>query len=231
VAAEGSGQGPRLGHRFSRQELLQRALTHRSFGADHNERLEFLGDALLDFVIAEELFRRFPDVREGDLSRLRASLVRRESLAAVARELGIGEALRLGSGEAASGGRERDSLLSDTLEAVLAAIHLDAGHEASEAAVLRWFGTRLEALDPGKSHKDAKTELQEYLQARRSALPGYEVIEVNGEAAEPVCRVSCRVPGLAEPVLASARNRRIAEQQAAREALRRLRNVADRSTG
>jgi ribonuclease-3 len=216
-------QGLRLGHDFARRELLERALTHRSFGASHNERLEFLGDALLSFEIAAELCRRFPDLREGDLSRLRASLVRRESLAAIARELGIGAALKLGSGEAASGGRERDSLLADTLEAVLAAIHLDAGHEASHAAVLRWFGPRLAALDPCASHKDAKTELQEYLQARREALPRYEVTSMTDTAQETECRVSCSVPGLAEPVLATGRNRRSAEQQAAREALALLR--------
>lgn len=223
LAAGGPFAGPDLGHRFARPALLDRALTHRSFGANHNERLEFLGDALLDFVIAAELFARFPELREGELSRLRASLVRRESLADIARGLGIGASLRLGAGEAASGGRDRDSLLADALEAVLAAIHLDGGMEAARGVVLRWFGARLDGLDPLVSHKDPKTELQEYLQARRRALPRYEVAELSDDSQPPECRVSCHVEGLAQPVEAVARNRRGAEQAAASEALARLR--------
>jgi ribonuclease-3 len=227
AATAGAAPDDPIGHRFARPELLQRALTHASFGASHNERLEFLGDALLGCVIAEELYSRFPDLREGDLSRLRASLVRRESLAQIARELGLGTRLRLGTGEALSGGRDRDSTLADALEALLAAIHLDAGPESARAAVLRWFGPRLDTLDPRVSQKDAKTELQEYLQARRQALPRYEVTEIAGEAPAPLCRVQCHVDGLAEPVRAEGRNRRIAEQDAAREALARLRGRND----
>lgn len=217
----------RLGYTFAQRILLEQAVTHRSHGAVHNERLEFLGDALLNFVITEELFARFPDLREGDMSRLRASLVRRETLAQVARGLGLGAELRLGTGEAASGGRERDSLLSDALEAVLAAIHLDGGLDAARAAVLGLFGARLDALDPQASHKDPKTELQEYLQARRRPLPRYEVTDLATDLQAPECCVSCHVDGLGEPVRAVARNRRAAEQQAAREALERLRTARE----
>jgi ribonuclease-3 len=212
----------RIGHRFARGELLRLALTHRSFGASNNERLEFLGDAVLGFVIAGELYRLHPDLREGQLSRLRASLVRREALAAIARSLDLGEALHLAAGEAASGGRDRDSNLADALEAVLGAIQLDAGTAAAESAVRRWFGATLARLDPAVSHKDAKTELQEYLQARRRALPRYELLESGGEGDATHCRVLCYATGLADPAEGCGRNRRIAEQQAARAALERL---------
>lgn len=210
-----------LGHRFSRRDLLELALTHPSFGATHNERLEFLGDALLNLAIAAELYTRYPDLREGQLSRLRANLVRQETLAVVGRTLGIGARLRLGSGEASAGGRDRDSILADAVEALIAAIQLDAGTEAALAAVSRWFGPLLEAQDPAVSHKDPKTELQEFLQARRQPLPRYEVLAMPDPAGGD-CRVECHVEGLDTPVGGTGRNRRLAEQQAARLALERL---------
>jgi len=207
-----------IGHRFSRRDLLVLALTHPSYGQPHNERLEFLGDALLNLGIAEELFRRYPGLREGQLSRLRANLVREETLARLARELGVGPELRLGGGEAATGGRDRDSILADAVEALIAAISLDAGTAAALAAVSRWFADMLAAQDPDVSHKDPKTELQEYLQGRRKPLPRYEVL-VFPEAGAGLCRVQAHVAGLAEPSPGEGRNRRIAEQQAARHAL------------
>lgn len=218
-----------IGHRFSRRDLLVLALTHPSYGKPHNERLEFLGDALLNLGIAEELFRRYPGLREGQLSRLRANLVREETLARLARELGVGPELRLGGGEAATGGRDRDSILADAVEALIAAISLDAGTAAALAAVSRWFADMLAAQDPDVSHKDSKTELQEYLQGRRKPLPRYEVL-VFPEAGGGLCRVQAHVEGLAEPSPGEGRNRRIAEQQAARHALGALRAGEGMST-
>ena len=218
-----------IGHRFSRRDLLVLALTHPSYGQPHNERLEFLGDALLNLGIAEELFRRYPGLREGQLSRLRANLVREETLARLARELGVGPELRLGGGEAATGGRDRDSILADAVEALIAAISLDAGTAAALAAVSRWFADMLAAQDPDVSHKDSKTELQEYLQGRRKPLPRYEVL-VFPEAGGGLCRVQAHVEGLAEPSPGEGRNRRIAEQQAARHALGALRAGEGMST-
>ena len=207
-----------IGYRFADKGLLALALTHPSFGQPHNERLEFLGDALLNLGIAAELYARYPGLREGQLSRLRASLVREESLARLARELCLGQALLLGAGESAAGGRDRDSILADALEAVIAAISLDADTGEALAAVSRWFAGLLDAQDPEVSHKDPKTELQEYLQARRRPLPRYEVL-VFPEAGGGECRVVAHVDGLPEPSPGSGRNRRIAEQQAARHAL------------
>lgn len=218
-----------IGHRFARRDLLVLALTHPSYGQPHNERLEFLGDALLNLGIAEELFRRYPGLREGQLSRLRANLVREETLARLARELGVGPELRLGGGEAATGGRDRDSILADAVEALIAAISLDAGTAAALAAVSRWFAGLLAAQDPDVSHKDPKTELQEYLQGRRKPLPRYEVLEFP-ETGGGVCRVQAHVEGLAEPSPGEGRNRRIAEQQAARHALGALRAGEGMST-
>ncbi len=213
----------RIAYRFVRGELLELALTHRSFGAHNNERLEFLGDALLDFGIAEHLYRRFPRLREGDLSRLRASLVRGETLAELGREFGLGDFLRIGKGEARSGGRARDSILADTVEAILGAIVLDAGADTALAVLGRWYEARLVALDPGVSHKDAKTELQEYLQARRLPLPVYHLTTQSGADHKLWFCVECQVSVLALPVEGRGRSRRIAEQQAARAALKQLR--------
>ena len=214
----------RLRHAFRSPDLLRLALTHGSHGANNNERLEFLGDALLNLFIADALFQRFGELREGALSRLRASLVRAETLAAISRECRLGEHLLLGAGERRSGGAERDSILSDALEAVVAAIYLDAGMEAARDAVLAWYEERLVALDPRVAHKDAKTELQEWLQARKAALPEYLVAEISGEAHQRVFSVQCRAAGLDQPVTGTGNSRRFAEQAAARAALQQLRS-------
>lgn len=210
----------RIGHVFESRDLLFTALTHASAGPDNNERLEFLGDALLDLAIAAELFGRFPQLREGQLHRLRARLVCGETLAELARELRVGAVLRLGAGEAASGGRDRDSNLADAVEALLGAILLDAGSEAAITVARSWYAARLEHLEPGVSLKDAKTALQEFLQARRQPLPRYELLESSPSSAGFVA--CCHAQGLQTPTTGEGRTRRIAEQQAAAAALRRL---------
>ncbi len=212
----------RLGHRFLRAELLEQALTHRSFGSPHNERLEFLGDGVLDCVMAQELFVRFPALSEGELSRLRASLVRKEALATVARELGLGEHLRLGEGESASGGAARPSILADTLEALYGAVFLDAGYERARASVCGSFGAALDALDPCATAKDPKTRLQELLQGRRQGLPSYHVVATQGAAHRQTFEVECVVEQLGLRATGKGEARRAAEQQAAEALLRQL---------
>ena len=211
-----------LGHTFANTGLLNQALTHRSFGASNNERLEFLGDALLGHIIAEELFSRFASMKEGELSRLRSRLVNGSTLAELASELGIGPLLKLGTGESRSGGRERESILADAIEAMVAAIYLDAGMDVSRQCCLRWFASRLASIDPKASHKDAKTRLQEWLQGRQLPLPEYRVIKVAGKDHQQQFVVECRVVCLNEPELGRGRSRRAAEQQAAEVTLKRL---------
>jgi ribonuclease-3 len=212
----------RLGHSFRRAELLQQALTHRSFGSPHNERLEFLGDGVLDCVMAQELFARFPALSEGELSRLRASLVRKEALAAVARELALGEHMRLGEGESASGGATRPSILADTLEALYGAVFLDAGYDIARRAVCRTFGSALDSLHPDATAKDPKTRLQELLQARGQALPSYHVVATQGAAHRQTFEVECIVEPLGLRATGRGEARRAAEQQAAEALLRQL---------
>ncbi len=209
----------RLQYRFRAPSLLNEALTHRSVSEHNNERLEFLGDAVLNFVIASELFHRQPGDSEGDLSRLRASLVNRQTLAGIARDLDLGACLRLGSGERKSGGRRRDSILSDALEGVFGAVYLDGGFEVGEALILRLFRERLENLPAARELKDPKTRLQELLQSRRQPLPAYEVVEVTGQAHDQSFRVSCRIDGMDLESQGVAGSRRQAEQVAAREML------------
>lgn len=211
-----------IGHVFRSPALAERALRHRSAGRDNNERLEFLGDALLGLVIAEVLFAAFPEADEGQLSRLRAALVKKDSLAEIARELDLGSYLTLGPGELRSGGQARSSILADAFEALLAGVYLDAGPEAARAVILRLFDQRISALDPGWQGKDPKTRLQEHLQGRRLALPVYEVIETQGEQHRQTFRVLCRITDLAIEVEASGRSRRIAEQTAAARAIEKL---------
>jgi ribonuclease III len=211
----------RLGHRFRRGELLEQALTHRSFGAPHNERLEFLGDGVLGCVMAEVLLERFPQLSEGELSRLRASLVRQEALAAAAAAVGLAEHLRLGQGESASGGATRPSILADALEAIYGAVFLDGGYACARGAVLATLGGALEATDE-RSTKDPKTRLQEVLQARRHALPRYEVVATLGAAHEQVFEVECAIEELGLHARGSGTSRRAAEQQAALALLGRL---------
>ena len=211
-----------IGHRFRDPALLAQALTHRSFGSPHNERLEFLGDGVIGCVIAEELYARFPQIAEGELSRLRASLVREAALADVARSLGLSGFLRLGEGELASGGAERPSILADALEAVYGAVFIDGGYEAVRAAVRRTFGEALEALDPRQPAKDDKTRLQELLQARRQKLPEYRVVATAGAAHKQVFEVECTAAGLDLRATGSGSSRRRAEQQAAGRLLKLL---------
>jgi ribonuclease-3 len=205
----------RLGHAFARPDLLAQALTHRSYGARHNERLEFVGDAVLNCVVASALFDRFPDLPEGDLSRVRAGLVNRDTLADVARRLGVGEALRVGEGELRSGGTERPSILADALEAVFGAVFVDAGYEAARAAVERVFADVLSEADPHLLGKDAKTKLQEWLQGRKLPVPDYRVVEVGGEQHAQTFTAECAIPALGIATQGSGSSRRAAEQAAA----------------
>lgn len=212
-----------FGHRFSDASLLQRALTHRSHAGANNERLEFLGDALLNFVIGEALYHAQPQADEGALSRLRASLVREESLAELARSLALGDGLRLGEGELKSGGWRRDSVLADAFEAVLGAIYVDAGFAAAQRACLRVFAPLLQKLPDPESLKDPKTQLQEWLQARGHALPRYEVTAEEGPPHRRSFTVRCTVEELAICSEATASSRRGAQQGAAAQALEQLR--------
>jgi ribonuclease III len=212
----------KIDYEFVDSEILRLALTHRSVGKNNNERLEFVGDSILGFIIAEELFTRFPSANEGDLSRLRAVLVQKSTLAEVARELDLGSGLILGSGELKSGGAKRDSILADALEAVIYAIYLDADLKVCRGKVLQWFGSRLTKLNIKSSIKDAKTRLQEYLQAKKANLPLYEVYEVTGKDHQQVFSIHCTVSLLPKLVLGQGGNRREAEQQAAENALERL---------
>lgn len=212
-----------IGHRFTNPALLEQALTHRSFGQPNNERLEFLGDSILNCVIAIALFERFGELREGELSRLRASLVRQEGLHRVALKLELGDELRLGEGELKSGGHRRPSILADALEAVFAAVFLDAGFQAAKSVIDRLYAEMLGEIDPGLALKDAKTALQEFLQARKLPLPDYSTVMVHGEAHAQEFEVSCSVPSYGLRTTGRGPSRRAAEQQSAEHALARLR--------
>ena len=208
----------RLGYTFHDAALLARALTHRSHSSQNYERLEFLGDSILGFVIADALYDRFPQLDEGDLTRLRATLVRRETLAQLARELNFGDYLELGSGELKSGGFDRDSILADTLEAVFGAVYKDRDLEAARAVVLRLYLPLLDRIDPHSIRKDSKTRLQEFLQNKSIETPVYNVLEVSGKPHQQHFVVECRVPGLNEVIRGEGNSRRHAEQAAAARA-------------
>jgi ribonuclease-3 len=212
----------RLGYEFKAPALLQLALTHRSHGAHNNERLEFLGDSILNFVIGEALFKRFGDTREGQLSRLRSQLVKGETLAEIAREFELGECLILGEGEMKSGGHSRDSILADSVEALIGAIYTETDFETCRSHVLAWYAERLASLTVDTTAKDSKSQLQEYLQSLRKPLPEYEVVEAAGESHAQIFTIECRVVLLKQPVRAQASNRREAEKLAATEVLRLL---------
>jgi ribonuclease-3 len=210
-------------HRFADDALLRQALTHRSAGNPHNERLEFLGDALLNLIVAEQLYARWPNADEGAMTRARAELVRESTLARIARELGVGERLTLGPGEMKSGGHRRDSILADAVEAVIAACYLDAGFDACRALVLAWYQPLLEALPPpNRVGKDPKTRLQEWLQARGWPLPAYALLAERGDEHDRIFQVRCT---LAQPALSAegeGTSRRAAEQSAAEAILASL---------
>ncbi|MDG2091365.1 MAG: ribonuclease III [Gammaproteobacteria bacterium] len=214
----------KISHTFKDKALLKLALSHRSYGKINNERLEFLGDSILGFIIAEILFQRFPQASEGELSRLRAELVKKHTLADIARELSLGESLILGLGEAKSGGAKRDSILADALEAVVSAIYLDAGISACRKEVLSWFVSRLRLLESDEeiSGKDAKTRLQELLQSKQLALPKYLVSELEGKDHEQQFTVSCKVVLCNKAIKGQGTSRREAEQHAASLILEKL---------
>jgi ribonuclease-3 len=213
----------RIGYRFARPELLAQALTHRGHSIPHNERIEFLGDSVLNCVIATELFQRFGNLREGELSRLRASLVRQEALHQVAQALGLGDHLRLGEGELKSGGFARPSILADAFEALVGAIFLDGGFAAAQEAIRRLYAPLLTDLDPSTLGKDPKTLLQELLQGRKIALPQYSVIAIQGAAHSQPFEIECLIPALSVRTTGSGSSRRMAEQDAALRAFEQLR--------
>jgi len=220
----------RLGHRFTDEALLERALTHRSFGAEHNERLEFLGDAALALAVSRLVYDRHGASDEGDLTRVRAHLVREASLHRAALALGLAEVLRLSEGELRAGGAQRASILADALEAVIGAVFLDGGYEAALALVRRLFGEVIAASEVESWTKDAKTELQEWLQGRRIAVPAYRIVATRGEKHAQTFEVECAVPTLGLAERGEGRSRRAAEQEAAQRMLALL-NASDRPGG
>jgi ribonuclease-3 len=217
-----TGLESRLGYRFKDRALLEAALTHRSAGSVHNERLEFLGDAVLGLIVATELYRRLPDASEGELSRFRASLVNGTMLGSVALELQLGDAIAMGSGELKSGGYRRSSILADAFEAVLGAIYLDSDLNACREVVRHCFGRRLETLPDPVSLIDPKTRLQEWLQSRQMRLPEYRLLSERGEPHKRVFRVECRVLDLSIEAEAEASSRRKAQQAAASRILEQI---------
>ncbi len=212
----------KLDYQFRNPGLLEQAMCHRSAGKPNNERLEFLGDAVLGFVVSELLFARFPTASEGELSRLRSRLVQRTTLAEVARELQIGQALRLGPGELKSGGSSRESILADAMEALVSAVYLDGGLAVCSQKLQEWLGSRLSALTVNEPSKDAKTQLQEWLQAKHKALPVYTVVSINGSDHQQHFTVSCQVAGLPTVLTGTGTSRKEAEQMAAEAALELL---------
>jgi ribonuclease-3 len=213
--------GRRLGYQFIDSSLAEQALTHRSCGAKNNERLEFLGDSILNFVIADDLFKRFPTAKEGQLSRLRARLVKGVTLAELAEEMALKEFLKLGAGELKSGGFNRHSIQADTVEALIGAIYQDAGFEPCRDRILAWYQSRLEQLTLEDTLKDPKTRLQEFLQSRKSDLPAYHLIRVEGEAHDQTFYIECEVALLEQRCAGRGRSRRIAEQQSAQRKQRK----------
>ncbi|MBL8362132.1 MAG: ribonuclease III [Rubrivivax sp.] len=214
----------RLGWRYSQPALLVRALTHRSHGADHNERLEFLGDAVLNLAISQLLYEQFADSPEGDLTRVRAHLVREDSLHRTALALGLPTVVRLSEGEARAGGAHRPSILADAVEALIGATFVDGGFGAALEVVRRLFGEQIHGAETDRFSKDPKTELQEWLQARRIPVPSYRIVATRGQAHAQTFEVECAVPTLALAELGHGRSRRAAEQEAAGRLLELLKS-------
>ena len=212
----------KLGYRFKAPALLTQALTHRSFSSINNERLEFLGDGALNFIIANQLYQRFPKLPEGDLSRLRAALVKEATLSEIAFSLNIGDALKLGEGELKSAGWRRPSILADALEAIIGAVYVDGGFLAAEALVLKLYEERLAIIDPKIIDKDAKSQLQEYLQGKKMNLPDYNVVSIEGEAHAQTFKMECVIEKLKITAVGEGSSRRVAEQQAAQLALEKI---------
>lgn len=213
-----------IGYEFEDTGLLKQALTHRSAAKQHNERLEFLGDAVLGMIIARELYDKFPQVPEGKLTRMRSTLVKGDTLAELARESDVGELMNLGPGELKSGGHRRSSIIADAMEAIIGAIYLEAGLEQTEQVVLHLWKSRINKLDPNEHPKDAKTRLQEFLQSRKLPLPVYEVVKITGKDHAQTFVVHCQVANLNSPLEGVGSSRRKAEQQAANLALETLMN-------
>ncbi|MEQ1599571.1 MAG: ribonuclease III [Methylotenera sp.] len=211
-----------LGYQFKTPALLMQALTHRSFSGNNNERLEFLGDSVLNFIIAHQLYQRFPKLPEGDLSRLRAQLVKESTLSEIAFSLNIGDALKLGEGELKSAGWRRPSILADALEAIIGAVYSDGGFASAEALVLKLYAEKLDTIDPKIIDKDAKSQLQEYLQGRKIDLPDYNVVSIEGEAHAQTFKMECVIEKLNITTVGEGTSRRVAEQQAAQLALEKI---------
>lgn len=213
-----------LHYQFNDTQLLESALSHRSYSSENNERIEFLGDSILNMVIALELFHRFPTHQEGELTRMRAKLVRGDTLAELAREFELGRFLKMSTSELRSGGSERDSILADAIEAIIGAIYLDAGFEVCQRCIVKWFGSRLEHPELISQLKDPKTELQEFLQSRQMDLPEYIIEEITGEAHEQIFKVSCHIKGLPIATFGVDTTRRRAEKKAAEQMFEKIRH-------
>lgn len=211
-----------MGYSFSNADLCYQALKHRSLGKHSNERLEFLGDSILGFIIADELYQRFPDLAEGELSRLRSNLVNGEVLADIALELSLNDYIQLGQGEVLSGGRNRPSILADAVEAMIAAIYKDASLDVAKHCILRWFEQYIAEVTTMKVTKDPKSRLQEWTQAQRLDLPQYDVVNVIGKAHEQTFEVSCTVEGMSHKTIGVSTSRRRAEQEAAKQYLEKI---------
>ncbi|MDD0822877.1 ribonuclease III [Mannheimia sp. AT1] len=209
----------KLGYQFNNLDYLTQALTHRSAAAKNNERLEFLGDSILNFTIGKALYDKFPKANEGELSRMRATLVREQTLAIIARQFDLGDYLKLGPGELKSGGYRRESILSDCVEAIIAAIYLDCDMAKAMEKVVDWYADLLKEISPGDSQKDPKTRLQEYLQGKKQPLPEYDVLDIKGEAHNQTFRVTCKVITIDETFIGTGTSRRKAEQDAAEKVL------------
>ena len=218
-----------LGHDFRDTGLLNKALTHRSFSRDHNERLEFLGDALLGMFIADALFAKFPEAAESDLTRLRSSLVNKETLAGLATQLDLGRHIKFGTGEHKSGGWQKKSLLSNAVEALIGAVYLDSDLENCRRFILSLYACLLDDLTIEKIPKDPKSRLQEYLQANKKSLPAYHIIAEEGDAYSKMFTIECCIDDIAEPVVGKGRTKRHAEQEAARAALQLISQDADQN--
>ena len=214
----------RLNYQFNDPELLHAALTHRSAGAHNNERLEFLGDSILGFVVAEWLYSNYPELGEGKLSRMRSSLVRKETLALVARKLNLSDHLILGEGELKSGGFNRDSILSDSVESIIGALFLDAGFEQSKQFIMTNFAVHFDNVSEESTHKDAKSQLQEVMQKKALSLPVYNIVETTGQQHEQVFTVLCNISDMNISAHATAKSRRLAEQKAAKQVLQQITN-------
>lgn len=213
-----------LGYSFNDKKLIEIALTHRSAKGNNNERLEFLGDGILNFITAELLFKRFSELSEGDLSRLRSQLVKASTLSEVATKLNLGEFLKLGEGELKSAGWRRPSILADSVEAIIGAIYLDDGLEKARLFIEKWFNDHIKAIDPKKVYKDDKSILQEFLQAHKTDVPEYIVVNIDGEPHAQTFHVQCTIKKLNIKVIGKGSSRKIAEQNAANSALKSLGN-------